>query len=88
MNKTLLIKCLTALMLLAVQISPVDAQITVSFSRKPLKEALQIVEKQSGYSFFYSNSLAGLNSIVSLNAADKDINYIMRTLLTGLPIDY
>lgn len=88
MNKTLLHRFLTLIIPFMMCVTAMSAQITVSISGKPLKEALQSVEKQSGYSFFYSTSLVGLNSSVSVNAVDKDIDFVMKALLAGLDIDY
>lgn len=64
------------------------AQISVSISKMPLREALAVVEKQSSYSFFYSSLLPGQDAIVSVSGKDMGINELLDKLLEGLPIAY
>ena len=64
------------------------AQVSVTIERLPLKEALEEVEKQSGYSFFYSSLLPDQDAKVSVKAKDATIEYVMDTILEGLNISY
>ena len=67
---------------------PAIGQVTVSVKDKPLTEALVEIEKQSGYSFFYSSTLEDADAIVSVNAQDEDIRTVMDRLLAGLSVSY
>ena len=70
---------LTILTLIALSlfmsISQAAAQVTVTIKDKSLKEALTEIERQSGYSFFYSNVLPDQTAKVCLlytsDAADE-----------------
>ncbi len=88
MKKPLLLHLLTLLFFSMVSVCPLMGQISVTIKEKPLKEALQILEKESGYSFFYSSTLPDTDAIVSLEADDQSIEWIMNRLLDGLRIDY
>ncbi len=65
-----------------------SAQLSVSVSRTTLKEALVEVEKQSGYSFFYSSELPNMDKLVSIEASGQSISQILDSLFEGLGIDY
>ncbi len=65
-----------------------SAQVTVSVKDKPLTEALSIIEKQSGYTFFYSNMLPDKDARVSVSADNLSIGKVMDILLSGLDISY
>lgn len=64
------------------------AQFSVRAEQVPLREALSIIERSSGYSFFYNSSLANLNKTVSISAENSDIEKILDSLLEGLDIAY
>ena len=53
-----------------------------------MREALSIIERSSGYSFFYNSSLANLNKTVSISAENSGIEKILDSLLEGLDIAY
>lgn len=76
---------LSFVFLLAVQ--SVQAQITVQFKNKPLKEALRIIEQNSGYSFFYSSTLP-TDTKVSLDVKNKNIEEVLDRVFKDLDIDY
>ena len=65
-----------------------SAQLSVSVSSTTLKEALVEVEKQSGYSFFYSSELPNMDKVVSIEASGQSISQILDNLFEGLGIDY
>lgn len=65
-----------------------QAQITVKFNNVPIEEAIKEIEKQSGYVFFYSNSLEGLKSKASVDLKDKSIEAVMDATLKGTDIGY
>lgn len=86
MNKVL-IRLAVCVFLVAVS-APLRAQVTVDIDDMPLTEALKELEEQSGYSFFYSNVLPDKDALVSVKAQNKDIKYVMDSLLSGLDITY
>ncbi len=65
-----------------------SAQVNVHISALPLKQALAEVEKQSGYSFFYSNLLPNLDELVTLDLENSSIEKVMDKLVKGLDIQY
>ena len=79
---------LTVILLLGLFPSKVFAQVNVKIDRLPLKEALVEVEKQSGYSFFYSDHLPHQDAVVSVKATNSNIESVMDDLLKGLGIKY
>ena len=79
---------LTVVLLLGLFPSKVFAQVNVKIDRLPLKEALVEVEKQSGYSFFYSDHLPHRDAVVSVKATNSNIESVMDDLLKGLGIKY
>ena len=79
---------LTVILLLGLFSNKVVAQVNVKIDRLPLKEALVEVEKQSGYSFFYSNMLPNQDAVVSVRATGSSIESVMDELLKGLGIKY
>lgn len=83
-----LIRLVVCICLAVVASAPLRAQVNVEIDGVPLTEALKILEEQSGYSFFYSNVLPDKDAVVSVKARNKDISYVMDTLLAGLDISY
>ncbi len=79
---------LTVLMLTGLMSVSVFAQVSVTIDRLPLKEALVEVERQSGYSFFYSSLLPDQDAVVSVKAVDASIGDVMDKLLEGLSVSY
>lgn len=67
---------------------PVFSQITVSIHDKPLAEAIKILEKESDYSFFYSNQLPDLQTKVSIDAVNYSMSKILDKLLDKTQISY
>lgn len=63
-------------------------RITVSFSKVLLSEAINQVEKASGYTFFYDANKTDMNSVVSLKAENMDINKALGMMLSGTNIRY
>ena len=68
--------------------TPLYGQISVSLKDVPLTEALSTLENKSEYSFFYSNMLPGKDALVSIEAKDKSIEFILDNIFKGLPISY
>lgn len=68
--------------------APLYGQISVSLKDVPLTEALSTLETKSEYSFFYSNMLPGKDALVSIEAKDKSIEFILDNIFKALPISY
>lgn len=68
--------------------APLHGQISVTLKDIPLTEALSTLENKSEYSFFYSNMLPGKDALVSIEAKDKSIEFILDNIFKGLPISY
>ncbi|MGN0189360.1 MAG: TonB-dependent receptor plug domain-containing protein, partial [Candidatus Cryptobacteroides sp.] len=67
---------------------PLCAQVSIKVKNMPLTKALAVLEQQSGYSFFYSNSLPARDAIVSVEVKDKPIEAVLEIMLEGLPVAY
>ncbi len=85
--KTLL-TTLTLALLVSATWTSARAQVTVSIKNKPLKEALSDLEQQSGYRFFYSNTLPVTDKTVTVEAENQPIEQVLDKMLGGLNIDY
>ena len=66
--------------------APLHGQISVSFKNVPLTEALATLENESEYSFFYSNMLPDKDALVSIDAKDKSIEFILDNILRNKSI--
>lgn len=80
--------CMALILLLGLTSLKSAAQVNVSIEGLPLKQALAEVERQSGYSFFYSSLLPNLDVVVSLEVVDASIEQLMDKLVKGLGIQY
>ena len=64
------------------------AQISISIKGEMFKDAITKVEKCLGVSFFYSNSLPALSSIVSLECKDSSLEQVLNELTSDLSIEW
>jgi len=64
------------------------AQISISIKGEMFKDAITKVEKCLGVSFFYSNSLPALSSIVNLECKDSSLEQILNELTSDLSIEW
>jgi TonB-linked SusC/RagA family outer membrane protein len=65
-----------------------DAKLSVAVNDKSLIDVIRIIEKQSNYRFFFSDNYQDLNSLVTINAKDKNINELLSNLLQNRAITY
>lgn len=82
-----------AILSLLILCMPLPAQvkeklITVNFSKIPLSEAINRVEKVSAYTFFYDAAQVDLKQKVSLNVQNATANQAMDAMLKGTNIRY
>lgn len=82
-----------AILLLLILCMPLSAQvkeklITVNFSKIPLSEAINRIEKVSAYTFFYDAAQVDLNQKVSLNVQKNTAKQAMDAMLKGTNVRY
>jgi len=65
-----------------------NAQITLNASDRSIKNIIEIIEKQDGYSFFYSDKLSGLDQKVSISTNNESIESVLNKLLRNTDIGY
>lgn len=63
-------------------------QVSVKVDNLPLKDAISVIEQNSGYSFFFSDAIEGLDSPVSISVENEKIETVMDRLFAGLDISY
>lgn len=61
--------------------------ISVDYQSVKLSNVISDIQKQSGYSFVYNNSLVNVNAPVTAKASGS-IRQVLDAVLSGLPIDY
>lgn len=64
------------------------ANVTVSFSSIPLRDALREIEKVSDLRFFYKTNLPGIDTKVSLTVKDATPDAVLETLLKPVSLNY
>jgi len=63
-------------------------QITLSVKNKPLREVIKEVEKVSDYRFFYNDDLAGLNTPVSVDVRNENIQTVLNQVSSQASVNY
>jgi TonB-linked SusC/RagA family outer membrane protein len=67
----------------------VDAQrISLSFNKTPLKTALTMIEKQSGYQFWYDNSVVEKANTVTADLKNVSLKQVLDKCFEGQPLSY
>ncbi len=66
----------------------VNAQITLRAQSMTIKQVLQQIERQGGYSIFYSDELSGLNQKVTVSASNEKTESVLNHLLKNTDIAY
>ncbi len=64
------------------------AQITINVNKQTIKQAIKQIEKNSEYSFFYNYDLPELNKVISVQAKNEKIEFILNKLFQGTKIKY
>lgn len=65
-----------------------SAQITLNIKDKKLRQVIQQIEKESGYSFFYNSNIAELEQKVNFQIKDSSIEKTLQNLLANTNISY
>ena len=63
-------------------------QITLNYSKTPLKTVLKAIEKQCGFTFVYSNALEGINDRVNISTNKEPLENVLKSLLGTKNIIY
>lgn len=86
MSKNLRIIHLLAIVLaLTAFARPASGQtVSVSVKGVPLKDAIPMIERQTGYNFFYSTALPDMESPVTVELKDKTIAQVLEAVFSGL----
>jgi iron complex outermembrane receptor protein len=87
MKLSLILALITSLNVSAVLYSQ-DVKLNFSVKDKSLIDVIRIIEGQSNYRFFFSNNYQDLNSQVSIDVQDKNINEVLSNLLNSKAITY
>jgi len=91
MNKSKLFR-IPLVLALAVSFMQLQAKdfgnVTLKADNQPLKEFLREVEKQSGYTFFYSNEVLKNASPVNVDATGKPVGALLAEVLKGSGLSY
>lgn len=66
----------------------IAAQISLSVKDRPMKEVIKELEEKTEYRFFYNNEIKGLNSPISVNIEDADINSVMEAIAEQANVSY
>ena len=61
----------------------IAAQISLSVKDRPMREVIKELEETTEYRFFYNDGIKGLNSPISVDVEDADINAVMDGDLDG-----
>jgi TonB-linked SusC/RagA family outer membrane protein len=65
-----------------------QAKISVSFSEVPIEQALDEIEKQSGYTFLYNDATINSKQKVTLHVKDKDLSLVLPELFSKQNVSY
>lgn len=76
-KKSIFRSLLYAQLLSGISGTALAAQISLSVKDKPIREVIKELERTTDYRFFYSDGIKGLDSTVSIEAEEEEINVIM-----------
>ena len=93
MNKLKHLTCRLLLLLFVAAIHSVSAmaqsdKLTVNFDRAPLRTVIQSVEKQSGYTFSYSENLIAKIKPVSIHVNDASLSSVLDKISANTGLDF
>lgn len=64
------------------------SQISISVNKEKIKTVLKMVEKQSGYNFFYSDDFLDLNKEISVKATNENLSLVLNHIFDKTDIKY
>lgn len=65
-----------------------EKPIVIQVTNKPVKDVLNMIEKQSKYIFVYNSASVNLSKTVSMNVSSSDIREILKLLLKDTSLSY
>lgn len=65
-----------------------EKPIVIQVTNKPVKDVLNLIEKQSKYIFVYNSGSVNLSKTVSMNVSSSDIREILKLLLKDTSLSY
>ena len=75
--------------LISISVSNLKAQnVTLSHHSKSLKEAMNEIEKQTGYKFFYNNSQINVDKIISFSSKNEKLSSVLARIFKNTNISY
>ncbi len=86
-TKTLFIRLLFCLVIMGFHTS-LFAQITISANKQKIKQVMLEIEKNTGYSFFYSDDFLDLNKTISINSKNESIESVLKKVFQDTNIKY
>lgn len=78
----------TLLLILSFSGSFISAQVTISVKNQKVNKIIQLIEKKSGYSFFFNLNLVDMDKIVSLNVTDETLENTLNKLFENTAISF
>ncbi len=68
--------------------SVLERTVTINLQKVPFKQAIDKIAAATGVRILYSGNLAQVNSIVTINAANKKLKLVLDQILSGLPYSF
>jgi len=93
-HKFLLVMKLTLILTLFFALNAASAvysqktRLTLNLKSVTLEKAFDVIEKETGYSFFYNLDMIDLNKKISINVTDKPITEVLDKILDFSRVDY
>ncbi len=63
-------------------------KITLNLTNTPLRSVLNVLEKETNYTFFYNEDFIDLNKIVSVKVTESNMNSLLKVLFSGTDLTY
>lgn len=79
--------CLLCSLVTVVAVAQVRT-VTIVAQNEPLAKVMKQIEKQSGYTFFYSDKTVDTSRLVTINAVDKDVLAVVKALFGQENLQY
>ncbi len=79
---------LTLLSFFSINVFSQTRFVTLNLNKKPISEAMTIIENQTGYLFYYSPNEVDTKRLVSIAAINLDINNVLKTLFKNSDLTF
>ncbi|MBN1790005.1 MAG: TonB-dependent receptor [Bacteroidales bacterium] len=87
MKLTILIACV-CLVQVSASVTIHGQNVSIDVCGQPLKDVFKTIEDQSNYRFFYNESFADLNRIITYSTSNKPITEVLDNLFKGSKVSY